>query len=83
MSAVFLVRHDTFPLPTGGWECWACGKRETHPAMLEWRWAHEEAYEGHEVEMPFEDQRVQDYVNWMFEIEDSEIEAYEEMHRED
>jgi hypothetical protein len=75
MTIVFMLPHITY-LDGDIWVCWACHRMGTTD---ESRWAHEEAHEGQEVELPFEDPRVEGYLDWIASIEDSEIEAAREI----
>jgi hypothetical protein len=81
MAIVFMLPHVTYNANADTWRCWACNLSGDHENAPK-RWAHEEAHEGHEVELPFEDPRVEAYIDWAFSIEDSELEAAEEIARE-
>ena len=81
MAIVFMLPHVTYHANADTWRCWACNLSGDHEDEDK-RWGHEDSHAGDDVELPFEDPRVQAYFDWAFSIEDSEIEAAEEIERE-
>lgn len=75
---VFNIPHLIYRGDAGSFLCRACDWTGL-PSEEVFAWAHEEAHEGHQVELPFEDPRVEAYIDWIASIEDGEIEAWREI----